>query len=140
MQTIQQMFKGNSNISITEGPNGIIQIKDSGVSDGILKTEITALALPQDDRYDPDAAIRSVLSSKEVQLAMRSLDARPVISMGGLENMPSEGAPHLESEFRAVTVDQALDKILQEFPGVVEYKECTQPTGGHLFDIHYSSH
>lgn len=140
VQTIQRMFQGDPNISVAKGPSGIIQIKDSGVSDAILKTEISALDLPQNERYDPNAAIRAVLNSKEVQEAMRNLDARPVISMGGLENMPSEGAPHLESEFRAVTFDQALDKILRTFPGVIEYRECTKSTGGHLFDIHYSSH
>jgi hypothetical protein len=107
---VQEMFQDDKDISVTEEPLGIIRVKGSGLSGEILQTKISSLRLKQDAQYDPAAAIRLLLSTKEMQSTMRQWGTRPAITMGGLERMPSKGMPHLDQSMENVTLDQAMPR------------------------------
>ena len=132
---VQEMFRGNKDISVTEQPSGIIRIRVAGISGEILQTRIGHLALSRIAQYDPTEAIGAIVSASEVQSAMRHFNTRPAVLPGGLEQLPAKGMSHLDHSMENVTVDQALDRILGTFKGVVVYKECTRPGGAHLFSI-----
>jgi hypothetical protein len=41
--------------------------------------------------------------------------------------LPRAGAPHLDTVMKDITVGAALDKILDTFPGMWSYSECSIP-------------
>jgi hypothetical protein len=137
LSKVTEMLRDNRDISVNDGAGGIIRIKVPGVSGAILQTKIAQITLDRDEQYDPNAAIRAILNAKEVQSAANQTHTRLALSVGGLENIPSKGMPHLEQFWKDVTVDQALDRVLRAFPGLVEYKECIRPNGDSLFDVRY---
>lgn len=137
LSKVTEMLRDNPGVSVNEAAGGIIRIKVPGVSGAILQTRITQITLDRDEQYDPNAAIRAIFNAKEVQLASSQMHTRLALSVGGLENIPSRGMPHLEKSWKDVTVDQALDKVLRTFPGLIEYKECIRPNGDNLFDVRY---
>jgi hypothetical protein len=137
LSKVQEMLRDNRDISVKEDEFGIIRIKVAGVSGAILQTRIAQLTLDDDGQYDPNAAIRAILNAKDLQSAMGQLHVRFAVSATGLENIPSKGAPHLEQSWKSLTVDQALDRVLRTFPGLVEYKECVRPNGDRLFNIRF---
>jgi hypothetical protein len=137
LSKVTEMLRDNRDISVNEDAPGIIRIKVAGVSAAILQTRISQVTLDRDEQYDPHAAIRAILNAKDVQSAVGQLHTRLAMSGGGLESIPSKGMPHLEQSWKDVTVDQALDRVLRTFPGLVEYKECVRPNGDGLFNIRF---
>jgi len=139
LSKVTEMLRDNRGISVNEDAGGIIRIKVPGVSGAILQTKIAQITLDRDEQYDPNAAIWAILNTKEIQSAANQTHTRLALSVGGLENIPSKGMPHLENSWKDVTVDQALDRVLRTFPGLVEYKECTRPNGDSLFNVRFYS-
>lgn len=132
---VKDILRGNRDMTVNEDQSSIIRINGAGLSDEILRTKIVHLPLSREAQYDPDAAIRAILGAEEVQSAMLKLNTRRALTSPGLEIIPSKGMPHLKQSLENVTVDEALDRILHKFPGIIEYKECTRPNGNHLFNI-----
>jgi hypothetical protein len=137
LSKVTEMLRDNRDISVNGEAGGIIRVKVAGVSGAILQTKIALITLDRDEQYDPNAAILAILNAKEVQSAANQTHTRLALSVGGLENIPSKGMPHLEKSWKNVTVDQALDGVLRTFPGLVEYKECVRPNGDSLFNIRF---
>jgi hypothetical protein len=132
---VKEILRGDRDITVNEDQYGIIRINGAGISDEILKTKIVRLTLNRDEQYDPEEAIRAILSANEVQIAMRNLNTRRALTSLGLEIIPSKGLPHLKSPLENLTVDDALDRVLRKFPGLIEYTECSRPNGKHLFNF-----
>jgi hypothetical protein len=133
---VQQVFQGDEGrISEIEEPDGIILVRTTGVSGKLLRTRISRLKLSQDEQYDPSAAIQTIENSADMRLAMHQSNWRLAATLGGLESMPSSGRPHLAPIRDNITVDEALDNLLQTFGGIAVYAECVRPNGEQLFRI-----
>lgn len=141
LEGARDIFRKDSDVTVTEGPPGIVRIKFGNVSTDILSTRLTFVKLTQTAQYNPDGpggAIDVIEGTRSVEAAMARLGLRqvPVFYIGAREPALST-LPHLAPSIKDVTLDQALDSIAKTFRGVVTYGECTRPNGTGLIDIQF---
>ena len=143
LTAVQQIFRNDKDVAVTEKPSGIITIRIGEISAAILQTKIPLLRLDPDEQYNPTEAIDAIESSKDMDAAMRNLGVSPVsIPLGGLSTPPGKGLPHLPPSMKNVTVHQALDSIARTFQGIVIYGECAEPAkpgGPRLFWLDFAN-
>lgn len=135
LPAIQQVFRDDDNVVITQAPHGLIKVKIGIVWDAVLKTRIPLLPLSPLQQYNPMLAIGAIENTKEMQIAMHKLGARPVLRIAAHALVPpASGWPHLPSSVANLNVDELLDLVASTFKGIVVYGACTPPS---LFDIHF---
>jgi hypothetical protein len=77
--------------------------------------------------YTTQAALHAILRTPEVVTFMKAQHFEwpfPGEPVEGLHTQPSPNLPHLSGTLDDVTVSQALDYVLQTFPGVWIYENC----------------
>ena len=119
-EVIDVLSKNKPELSITHTSDGIMRVSDNRVKGGLLQVHLNLVHIKE--AKDPHAAIKAVLAAPEAQGYLK--DNR--IELGDVFNMPSsrKGVPRLTVDLRELTVGQALDKIINFFPGVWIYSEC----------------
>lgn len=141
LEGARDIFRKDSDVTVTEGPPGIVRIKIGNVSTAILSTRLPFVKLTQTAQYNPEGpggAIDMIEGTRPIETAMARLGLRqvPVFYIGAREPALST-LPHLPPSIKDVTLDQALDSIAKTFRGVVTYGECTRPNGTDLIDIEF---
>jgi hypothetical protein len=135
---VQELIGGNQQVSIRGQDNGIIRVKLGDVSSGVLQTGVGHITLDKYSSRDPWKAVDTINGLNEVNLSLAHLNTRHVYyCCGTLGGHPMPRVAQLGPEVDGVTVDTYLDQILSSFPGLIVYKECTRPSGLHLFDVQY---
>jgi len=138
MATLQQLFRGDPNVTVTQDRSGMVRITIGNVSTAILQTSFPVLTLDSSDQYSPLAALLTIESTPEIDAAERKLNVDP--KQGVIDVIVSgrfEGAPHLPAVMQNITLDEALDSIARTFQGIVVYGICTLPDGEGLFLLNY---
>jgi len=74
---------------------------------------------------DPNAAIRDVLAAPEVRSYLRESHIEEATVFNNISPASTKGLPRLSEVLNDVTVEQALNRIEQFFPGLWIYSECT---------------
>jgi hypothetical protein len=141
LSAVQEIFAGDKNVVVNEDA-GVIRIRIGDVPMAILQTKLHSVIFNQTDQYNPEEALGTIISSKEVKSAMGSLRMATVPTGAGPVADPIKGLPHLPAAIRNITVDQALDKIAKTWAGegIVVYGICAEPTqknDARLFTIDY---
>jgi hypothetical protein len=79
-----------------------------------------------DALYDPRDALRAIMSAPEVAAYMKARDIGPPFDFEqiGARAMPSPKLPHISGTLDNVTLSEALDRVLQTFPGIWVYENC----------------
>jgi hypothetical protein len=136
---LREALKRENEAVVTEGGRGIIRISIRDGGDELLKTKIHLLKLNSYERYNDHEAIVAICQAREVQDKMRALgiEQAPAIFSGRLL-LPEPELPHLPASMKAVTMDEALDRVAQTFHGLVIYGECTNAGGRRLFILDFS--
>jgi hypothetical protein len=138
---VREMFGKDKNVTVTADTSGVIRINIGSVFKPILNARLPSLRLTQSAQYNPNGpggAIDAIESSAAVQAAMEKFGVhQESVFYIGLEEPALVELPHLPSEMKDMTVDQALDSIAKTFPGVVVYGECEQPDKDHTVDIRF---
>lgn len=138
LTAVREMFRSDKNVTVTEGPSGIIRIRIGAPSTRILGTRIHRLRLGGLARHFPKWTIYTVEKARPVKAAMRRLDAKAApFSPGLIDLMGVGGPPHLPRVLSNVSVEQVLDLTAKTFGGIVIYGACTQPSGGTLFRLDF---
>ena len=140
LAAIQDIFRREKQVSVTEGPSGIYRISIGNVNYELLKTKIQLLKFTPRERYNVRDAISAIERTKEVESKKRELKLEnPPIVVAGRVLEPAAGLPHLPISLRDVTMDEALDRVAQTFGELIIYGECVSGSGRRLFNInsHY---
>jgi hypothetical protein len=131
VETLQPMFANDPAMQITQDQDGTIRMKESGVSDDILKVKIRDFRFdgdsPNGGVYAPNVAVLRVMVTPEV-LSFKRLKKIEWVSPAYVapSNMgpPSPELPHISGSMRNVAVSEILDRVLQTFPGMWLYEDC----------------
>jgi hypothetical protein len=134
---VSASLRKNAWLSVARVSPSVIIVKDSRVPEDLLETRIDSLVLPRLERYSPEAAISAAINSSAIQLALRRLNMRSAVSMGGLKHVNADGAPHLHHRIKNMTLNGFLGSVLEAFGGFAVYEDCVDSRGERRFDIRY---
>jgi len=142
---LREIFADDPDMRVTRDADGIIRMAEAGVPDDLLAVRIQRIAFkddeiypPRDVRFDPRDAMWTVLFQPEVAAFMKGHGiARPFDfeDASGRRAIPSPEPPHLAENLRDVTLSQALDNVLQTFPGLWIYENCPNKNGKRIVDF-----
>lgn len=138
---VQQIFRDDPNVTVTQSRSGIFRIIIGTVSTAVLQTKIRTLTLDLAAQYTPlSAVLLTIPNAPEVVAAERSLNEERIngffdIIVAG----PAPGASHLPRMMHDVTLDEALDSVARTFNGIVVYGVCTQSNGKSWFDLGFAN-
>lgn len=129
LDVLQEMFADDTKMRVTQQSDGKIRMAETDVPQDLLEVKIHHLSFPS-DYHGPKMAVMAILQSPEV---MHFITDRNIVPMGGW-SLPGDDSiaihkPSVPGELNDVTVAQALDYILQTFPGFWTYQNCYDPDG-----------
>ncbi|HVR26611.1 MAG TPA: hypothetical protein VMU26_25200 [Candidatus Polarisedimenticolia bacterium] len=118
---------------VTQDPGGIVRMAEANVPNDLLDVTIHHVSFsPQDGTAvfgGPNMALQAILLTPEVQAFKSAHNVGPFSSF----RLPGDAAAnrrHVFGELNDVTVSEALDYVLQTFPGYWVYGNCTNEDGG----------
>lgn len=121
---VREIFKNDNRVTVN-AENGLVRIKIGDPPTQILNTVIQVVKFDKYQRYDPIEALSVIISTPELEKAMKQLGLEvPLINASGGATMPEKGLPHLPPQLRNVTVEHALDIIARTFHGITTYGVC----------------
>lgn len=128
---VREIFRRDRNVTVKEGPSGVIRIWIGTVPTAILQTEIASLKLDAIAQYNPNQAFIELENTAELNAAGRLLGVAPVNTLSSTRAEPMDGLPHLPATIKKVTVDQFLDEMAKTWAGegFVVYGSCSKATG-----------
>jgi hypothetical protein len=127
------MFAGDPKMRVTQEPGGIIRMSEIGISADLLDVKIHHIEFSEHEHREqvftgPNIALLKILLSPEVQDFKKTHNIGPLgFRMPG--NATEAFGRHAYGELDDVTVSQALDYVLQTFPGYWIYGNCTSKGG-----------
>lgn len=138
LTAIQDIFRKEKQVTVTEGRSGIYRISMGNVSYELLSTKIHVLTFTPRQRYNVQDAIWAIEQTKEVEGKVRELKLEyPPTVFTGRVLEPAAGLPHLPMSLRNVTMDEALDRVAQTFGELITYGECVNGNGTRLFSVDF---
>jgi hypothetical protein len=136
LQALHEILADTPGIKAMQGQDGKFRIIESGVSTDVLNIKIShltfdvPLANGQMGVYSPGLALRIVSQASEVTAFMKAHAIEfPYSGTGGgvpgnLNGKWPPGQPRVTGSLDNVTVSDALDHILETFPGLWVYENC----------------
>lgn len=125
LDTVRTVFRSDSNVVVSSGPEGVIEIGIGKIPDTLLRTRLQVLKLQPIEQFNPSAAIAAVKNTPEVQAAIRTLGLRSSSDFHiRLLRSPESGGPHLPAVMNDVTIDHILDLLAERFKVLVAYGVC----------------
>lgn len=123
------MFAGDTKMRVTQDDDGKIRMVETDVPKDFLEVRIRHLSFPP--YYHSGAfAVYYILNAWEVRSFMDHNIGRKVPWEGwGMPGQIATHGPSVPGELNDVTVEQALDYILQTFPGIWTYQNCYTEEG-----------
>jgi hypothetical protein len=114
----------NSHLLWSRDVDGLVRVRDNRVSNDVLSIRLQRVHFSR--AVDSNAAIRSVLSTPEVQAYFKQNHIEEAMPFIGLRPIPSKGQPKLSDDLHNVTVAEAFDRIVRffRFPRLWIYSEC----------------
>lgn len=132
LEKLRALLQGTPGLTFSEEGNGIIVISSNSVDRGLLQTRMQHVNLSEVDQYNPNDALLAILGTDEVRDYMNQHSMSLAPQLNGLRAAPSPELPHLAPRFDDLTVEQFERKIVEVFPGIVIYQECSMPDGHRL--------
>ena len=126
---LRSLLSGNQGLNFFVNGANLIVISSEGVDRDLLQVRIRHLRLSETEQYNPNDALLAALASKEIQGYMSQHNISLTNQWGGLRAVPSTEMTHMRPQFDDLTLDQFEKKILETFPGIVVYQECSMPHG-----------
>lgn len=137
IQALRQTLSSDRRFVVQEDVNGLILISDRRASQGLLAIRIHQVIFNENEQYNPNAAIERVLESPEVQAYLDKNGIDLPTRLSGLVAAPQKGLPRLAPEMKDLTVLDAIKLILQKFPRLAVYRECSDREGHRTVSIDF---
>jgi hypothetical protein len=136
LEFLREVFVDNPLMQITRDRDGTIRMVETGILSNLLKTKIRHIhfesrSLPSQNAslMASAAMLRAILRAPEVVAFMESNQlVFPFNGTGGSFDIESsaESGPHFDIDMNNLTLAEALDKVLETFPGLWLYEICTR--------------
>jgi len=138
MPAVQEIFRDDPHVTVTEGQSGILKITIGTVSNTVLQTRIPSLTLDPSEQYTALSAVDKIAIAADLYAKAHGLPfgLAPFV-IDHIASGPVKGAPHLPGMMRNITIDDALGAVARTFKGIVLYGECKLPDGKDLFKLDY---
>jgi hypothetical protein len=140
LDILQEMFADDPKMRVIQERDGTIRMAETDVPQDFLKVKIHRLSFST--LYSSGAkahsgamAVYTLLHSPEVIAFMEQNIGREVSWEGwGMPGQIFRDGPSVP-ELNDVTVEQALDHVLQTFPGFWFYQNCQDPHGRRMISV-----
>lgn len=134
LEALREVFAKDRRMEVTQDSNGLIRMFETDVPMDLLDIKIAHLSFgpPNEDQgifNGPNDTLQTILSAPEVKAYVATHKIGPFPDAWG----GSHSGPHkhqVSGDLYNVTVKQALDYILQTFPGFWIYQNCRSIGGG----------
>jgi hypothetical protein len=137
IQALRHALSNDRSLIAQRDTNGLILISDRSASQDVLAIGIHQVAFSENEQYNPNAAIERVLQSPEVQAHFEENGIDLPLRSSELIAVPRKDLPHLDPEMKNVTVFDAIQLILQKFPQLAVYRECSGRSGRRTVSIDF---
>jgi hypothetical protein len=131
-EALQELFVNDARMRVTPEASGIVRMFESDVPTDLLEVKISHISFDAqvhgaDMFRGPNMAMRVILSTPEVQAFGKAHNVGPFFA----SRLPSNAMSGRRAygELNNVTVAQALDYLLQIFPGFWIYGNCRNEAG-----------
>jgi hypothetical protein len=134
-EIIRRMFADDPRMQVTQEEGGMIRMMETDVPTDLLNFEIHHLSFfPSDSSesdpvHGPGMAVVAILENPEVKAFRKAHNIGPFADGSMLPGNCCGGGRVMHGEFDDVTVSQALDYVLQTFPGPWIYENCVSEEG-----------
>jgi hypothetical protein len=155
LEVLRKMFADDPLMRVTQEPGGKIRMAEADVPSDLLNVRISHLSFnvvvqpelrpakstlgdptvallhwPTKTLGGPNMALEIILSTSEVSAFKRARNIKPLPTLGFLLPGDSASKPPVPGELDNVTFSQALDYVLESFPGFWIYENCPSADGG----------
>jgi hypothetical protein len=141
-EILQEMFAGNPKMRVTQEPDGKVRMAERDVPTDLLDVKISHISFApnepvtnmlsgSDMLHGPNVAVQAILQTPEVKAFRKAHNIGPFSAT--FETPGDAGStekPIVSGDLDNVTVSQALDYVLQTFPGFWLYENCRSEGGG----------
>jgi hypothetical protein len=132
-EALRRAFVDDPKMQVTQEPGGMIRMVETDVPNDLLEVRIRHVSFgtpsPSPDMFNgPNNAMLLVLSAPEVKAFRRAHEIGPV-SDRWIGPGNSDYRLQISGDLYDVTVSQALDYILQTYPGFWIYENCANAVG-----------
>jgi hypothetical protein len=140
LQIARETFSDDPAMQVSQDSDGTIRMRENGVLRDLLNVKISHISFEKNGAplqyavYSPGAALyRVILQAPEVLAFAKGHNVQiPFLGTGGLGG-PSRGVPidnpHISGAMDNVTLSQALDRLVETFPGIWVYENCPARDG-----------
>jgi hypothetical protein len=143
-EVLQKIFADDPRMRVTTEEGGVIRMMETDVPTDLLNFKIHHLSFFPSDAADSDAvhgpqmAVFAILQNPEVKAFKKAHNIGPIADRFILPGNCCGGGRVIHGELDDVTVSQALDYVLQTFPGFWVYENCVSKEGERsvYFNVH----
>jgi len=139
LEALQAVFADDTKMRVTRDSDGKIRMVEADVPNDLLEVRIHHLSFPS-DYYGPRMALNAILHTPEVRRYRMEHNIGPKTAWEEGFGLPGDAAsfqPSVRGELNDVTVAQALDYVLQTFPGFWSYGNCRDESGGRTVSFNF---
>lgn len=132
LQILREAFADSPKMRVVQRPDGTIRMFETDVPKDLLDLKIRHISFTTSpDRISsPSQALLLILLSPEVNIFMKTHNIGPSSDSYGFSFLTRPNSPSISGDLNNVTVSQALDYILQTYPGYWMYENCPSDNGG----------
>jgi hypothetical protein len=130
LQFLREVFSEDPKMVITQEPDRTIRMIETGVPRDLLNVRISHISFGRGPAqsaplYDPTVAMWAILGTAEVKEFKAAHNIGSPSEAVNLPHAPfTRESPHIMGGLDNVTLSQALDHLLQVFPGLWIYENC----------------
>lgn len=134
LQTLREMLRDDHAIRVEQDQTGKIRMVENVIPTDILNIKIRHISFdgtyasgPESGVYTPNQALYVILHSPELAVFIKAHDIEILTTDGGIADAGGQwrrDSPHISGSLDDVTLSQALDRVLETFPGIWAYQNC----------------
>jgi hypothetical protein len=135
LQSLREMLRDDHAIRVEQDSTGNIRMVENAIPTDLLNIKIRHISFdgtyasgPESGVYTPNQALYVILHVPELAAFVKAHDIEilgldyGVVGGGGGQWPPN--SPHISGSLDDVTLSQALDRVLETFPGIWMYQNC----------------
>lgn len=135
LETLQELFANDAKMQVNQESDGKVRMVEADVPRDFLEVKIHHLSFPT-DFHSGAFAVYFIVNTPEVRTFMEHKIGRKVPWFGwGMPGQIHIHGPSVPGELNDVTVEQALDYVLETFPGFWTYENCRAPEGNREISV-----
>ncbi len=134
LQSLREILRDDHAIRVEQDLTAKIRMVENDVPIDLLNIEIRHISFdgtyeagPESGVYTPNQALYVILHVPELAAFIKAHDIEILATdsgIGGGGGQWPPGSPHISGSLDGVTLSQALDRVLETFPGIWVYQNC----------------